>query len=74
MCKLKAFADDNFIASQMIHLFSDRVENIVGKGENAGKQFVSVYLSLLPVARLRDAPRRQLVVTGDSVKIQDETT
>ena len=34
----------------------------------------SVYLSSLPVAHLSDAPRRRLVVTGDSARIQDETT
>ena len=33
-----------------------------------------VYLSSLPVAHLTDAPRRWLVVTGDSARIQDETT
>ena len=38
MTKLKAFADDEInIAKLMIHVF-DRVENIVGKGENAGHQ------------------------------------
>ena len=31
-------------------------------------------LSSLPVAHLSDAPRRRLVVTGDSARIQDETT
>ena len=36
--KLKAFADDKFnIGKMKISLF-DRVENIVGKGENAGYQ------------------------------------
>ena len=35
---------------------------------------ISVYLSSLPVAHLSDAPRRWLVVTGDSARIQDETT
>ena len=33
-----------------------------------------IYLSSLPVAHLSDAPRRRLVVTGDSARIQDETT
>ena len=40
--------------------------------------FVSVYLSSLSVAHLSDAPRsaprRRLVVTGDTARIQDETT
>ena len=35
---------------------------------------ISVYFSSLPVAHLSDAPRRGLVVTGDSARIQDETT
>ena len=34
---------------------------------------IFVYLSSLPVAHLSDAPRRQLVVTGDSATLQDET-
>ena len=49
------------------------------KEENRKRLFVclliSVYISSLPVAHLSDArPRRQLVVTGDSARIQDETT
>ena len=39
-----------------------------------GLLIISVYLSSLPVAHLSDAPRRRLVVTGDSARIQDETT
>ena len=35
---------------------------------------ISVNLSSLPVAHLSDAPKRRLVVTGDSAGIQDETT
>ena len=35
---------------------------------------IFVYLSSLPVAHLSDAPRGRLVVTGDSARIQDETT
>ena len=35
---------------------------------------ISVYLSSLPVAYLSDAPRRRLAVTGDSARIQDETS
>ena len=35
---------------------------------------ISVYLSSLPVAHLSDAPIRLLVVTGESARIQDETT
>ena len=60
-------------------------ENIVGKGkkqvnfhyfcgQHQGWLVISVYLSSLPVAHLSDAPRRRLVVTGDSARIQVETT
>ena len=42
--KLKAFADDNLnVAKMMISLY-DRVENIVGKGENAGYQHFLLFL------------------------------
>ena len=35
MSKLKAFADDKFIVTQKVKFPCYRVENIVGKGENA---------------------------------------
>ena len=35
---------------------------------------IYVCLLSLPVARLSDASRRRLVVTGDSARIQHETT
>ena len=38
MKKLKAFADDKIIDAQMMISVFDRVEIIVGKGENAGYQ------------------------------------
>ena len=34
--KLKTFADNNLYVAQMKSYVFDRVENIVGKGENAG--------------------------------------
>ena len=36
--KLKAFADDKMNIAQMMIFVFDRVENIVGRGENAGYQ------------------------------------
>ena len=36
--KLTAFVDDRIIVTQMMISVFDRVENIVGKGENAGDQ------------------------------------
>ena len=38
MTKLKAFADDKTNVAQMMISLFDKVENIVGKGENAGFQ------------------------------------
>ena len=35
--KFKAFADNNLTGVQMLQFFCDRVENIMGKGGNAGK-------------------------------------
>ena len=37
-CKLKEFADDNFIYDENGEKFSKWVENAAGKGENAGYQ------------------------------------
>ena len=43
MAKLKVFADDKYnIAKMKIYLF-DRVENTVGKGENAGNQYFLLF-------------------------------
>ena len=36
--KVKALADANFYVAQKVLIFFDRVENIVGKAENAGHQ------------------------------------
>ena len=36
--KLKAFADDKLNVTKIIISVYDRVENVVGKGENAGYQ------------------------------------
>ena len=36
--KLKAFSDDKINVADMMISLSDRIKNIVGKGENAGYQ------------------------------------
>ena len=38
LSKLKAFADENLDVYQKLKFLSGRVENCVGKGENAGDQ------------------------------------
>ena len=44
LSKMKAFADDNFTVAKMVQFFSNRVENTVGKGENAGYQHFLLFL------------------------------
>ena len=41
--KLKAFTDDKIKVLKMIIFVFDKVENIVGKGENAGYQHFPLY-------------------------------
>ena len=38
LSKLKAFADDNLHRVQLMEFLFNRIENIMGKGENAGNQ------------------------------------
>ena len=38
--KLNAFVDNNFKLIQMVQFFFDKVEIIVGKGENTGYQYL----------------------------------
>ena len=40
LSRLKLFADDNFIVAQMVQFLRERVDNIVGKGQNAGFQML----------------------------------
>ena len=44
--KLKVFADDKINATQTLKFVTGRVENIVGKTENAGYQHVILFSSL----------------------------
>ena len=46
--KLKAFADDKLNVAQMTMSLSDRVENTVGKGENAGSQHFFLFPQCFP--------------------------
>ena len=41
--KLKAFADDKINVAQMMVSVFDRIENTVGKGENAGYQHFPLF-------------------------------
>ena len=45
--KLKAFADDKLNVAKMLSLFH-RVENTVGKGENAGNQHFLLFPQCFP--------------------------
>ena len=47
MTKSKAFADNKFNVAKIIISVCDRVENIVGKGDNAGSSPYNVFESSL---------------------------
>ena len=46
--KLKTFADDKLNVARMVISYLDRVENTVGKGENAGYQHFLLFLHCFP--------------------------
>ena len=46
--KLKAFADDTLKVAKMMISLNDRVENTVGKGENAGYQHFLLFQQCFP--------------------------
>ena len=48
MTKLKAFADDKLNYARVMISLLDRVENTVGKGENAGYQHFPLFLQFFP--------------------------
>ena len=48
MAKLKAFADDQLIIARMMISLLDRVENTMGKGENAGYQYFLLFPQCFP--------------------------
>ena len=52
--KLKAFADDRSNVAKLMILVFDRVENIVGKGENAGYQHFLLFPSTFSKVKSRD--------------------
>ena len=41
--KFKAFADEKKIVTQKLKFVSERIENIVGNGENAGHQYFLLF-------------------------------
>ena len=48
MTKLKAFVDDKLNGAEMKISLYDRVENAVGKGENAGYQHFLLFQQCFP--------------------------
>ena len=48
MTKLRAFADNKLNIAEMMIFLLDRVENTVGKGENAGYQHFLLVLQCFP--------------------------
>ena len=63
LTKLKAFADDNINVAKMMISVSNRAENIVGKGENAGYQHFLLFPKCFQEASsLRVVKRQDCVV------------
>ena len=60
--KLEAFADTDLLVAQMMIYVFDRVENIVGKGENAGYQHFLLFLQCSLKLFLRVVKSRDYVV------------
>ena len=48
LTKFKAFANDNIMVTQKLKFVFERVENIVGKGENARYQHFLLFPQCLP--------------------------
>ena len=61
LAKLKAFADDKINATKMIISAFDRVENIVGKGENAGYQHFLLFSQCFQRASFPDVSKGVIV-------------
>ena len=64
MSKFKVFADDNLNVDQTLKFALRRVENIVGKGENAGNQ----HFLLFPQCFQKASPLGSLKVWDCLVK------
>ena len=61
--KLKAFADDRLKMAQVAKLILDKIENIVGKEENAGYQHFLLFLQCFQKASsMRVVKRRDCLV------------
>ena len=48
--KMKAFADDKINVSKNLRSVLERIQNIVGKGENVGNQHFLLFLQYFPKA------------------------
>ena len=59
--KLKTFADDKMKYAKMMIVVFDRVENLVGKGENAGYQHFLLFPQCFPKASA-SAPREHFTI------------
>ena len=62
--KFKAFADDKIITTQKLQLALGRVENIVGKGENAGYQHFLLFPQCFQKLSFPGVKSRDCVVMG----------
>ena len=64
MTKFKAFAEDKLNVAEMIVYIYDRIENIVGKGENAGHQHFLLFPQSFQKPSFSEPLSRDCVVKG----------
>ena len=62
--KLKAFADDKVKVLKRMIFVSDRVENVVGKGENASHQYFLLFQQCFNLKRLFIQGRQKSELCG----------
>ena len=67
--KFKAFADKKIILTQKSKFQSERVENIVGKGENAGYQHFLLFPQCFQKLSFQEMLKVGIVWYKDALKI-----
>ena len=62
LAKLKAFADDNFIVTQTVQFLFERLQNVVGKGENASYQHFILFPHCFQFYQTEKSPFHQHLI------------
>ena len=67
LSELRAFVDNNFNVAQMEWFFFDKIENMVGKGENAGYQHFLLFLQCFQKANTTRADNTSMLLILDRI-------